>query len=79
MDLIDMPKDNRAKAGSYGETKKPKQFLLTDTASERLDALAVKCGVTRSEFIERSIRWIDEHFDTQLQRELGKSEDASDE
>lgn len=45
-----------SKSADYDETKKPKQFLLTETASSMLDELCKEDGVTRSEFLERAIR-----------------------
>lgn len=65
-----MADDKRSKALSYGEPKKPKQFLLTDTASAQLDKISERLGITRSECIERMIRWVDEKWDSQLVRDL---------
>ncbi len=46
----------RAEPGIHGAIKKPKQFMLTDAASEMLDVLAEELGVTRSEALELAIR-----------------------
>lgn len=52
-----MPKPpERAERRAYGETKKPRQFMITDWASEELDKLADIMGITRSEVLERAIR-----------------------
>lgn len=69
-----MAKQPKSKAMAYGEVKSPKQFILTDTCSDLIDKLAESAGCSRSEFVERSIRWIDEHWDSQLQRDLSDDE-----
>ncbi|BDA68245.1 hypothetical protein RIVM261_022960 [Rivularia sp. IAM M-261] len=52
-----MPKPpERAERRAYGETKKPRQFMITDSASEELDKFADIMGITRSEVLERAIR-----------------------
>lgn len=51
-----MSKPERAEPGAYGETKKPKQFMITDWASEQLDNVASELRTSRSEVIERLIR-----------------------
>ena len=51
-----MPRPERAERGIYGETKKPKQFMLTEHASDLLDEIADSLGITRSEVLERAIR-----------------------
>lgn len=48
--------DKRAEREKYGETKKQKQFMLTESASHILDRLAFDRRVTRSEAIEQLIR-----------------------
>lgn len=40
----------------HGEKKGGKQFMLTDTASAAIDAVAKKLGISRSEVIERAAR-----------------------
>jgi hypothetical protein len=49
-------KDKRARPEKYGETKKQKQFMLTETASALLDNIAASRQITRSEAIEQLIR-----------------------
>lgn len=49
-------KDVRVSPEKYGETKKQKQFMLTETASELLDSIARLRNITRSEAIEQLIR-----------------------
>jgi Ribbon-helix-helix protein, copG family len=56
MKVIEMPRPERAERRAYGETKKPRQFMITDWASEALDKLAEEMGTTRSEVLERAIR-----------------------
>ncbi|BAZ12232.1 hypothetical protein NIES4071_40620 [Calothrix sp. NIES-4071] len=51
-----MFRPERAERRAYGETKKPKQFMITDSASDELDKLAEEMGITRSEVLERAIR-----------------------
>lgn len=51
-----MSRPERAEPGAYGEPKKPKQFMITDSASEHLDRVAEELGITRSEVLERLIR-----------------------
>jgi hypothetical protein len=48
--------DRRVEPEKYGETKKPKQFLLTDTASRLVNAIAEARNITRSEALEQLIR-----------------------
>lgn len=56
MSISTMPRPERAERGAYGETKKPKQFMITDSASEAMDRVAEELGITRSEVLERLIR-----------------------
>ena len=52
-DTIRQPKAN---IYAHGEKKKQWQFLLTETASQKLDRLAQAEGLSRSEYLERLIR-----------------------
>lgn len=54
--ILVMSRPERAEPGAYGETKKPKQFMITDWASEQLDKIAKELGTSRSEVLERLIR-----------------------
>lgn len=54
--ILIMKRPERAEPKAHGEIKKPKQFLLTETASDVLDKLAAQVGITRSEYLERMIR-----------------------
>ena len=56
MALTIMARPERAEPGTYGETKKPKQFMLTDSSSEELDKVADELNISRSEVLERAIR-----------------------
>ncbi len=40
----------------HGEKKRQFQFMLTEEASEELDKIAERLGVSRSEVFERAIR-----------------------
>lgn len=40
----------------HGEKKIGKQFMLTETASAAIDALARELGISRSEVVERAAR-----------------------
>ncbi len=51
-----LPRPKRAEPEKYGETKNRYQFMLTETASDKVDELAEKFGITRSELLERLIR-----------------------
>lgn len=53
---LQMPKQERAEPNAYGETKKYKQFMLTETASVMIDKMAESLNLTRSEALERAIR-----------------------
>lgn len=54
--VLKMARPERAERRAYGETKKPKQFMITDWASDELERLAEELGITRSEILERAIR-----------------------
>lgn len=56
MSILIMTRPERAEPGAYGEPKRPKQFMITDSASEQLDKVADELGLTRSEVLERLIR-----------------------
>jgi hypothetical protein len=56
MTFLIMSRPERAEPGAYGETKKPKQFMITEWASEQMDKVADELGLTRSEVLERLIR-----------------------
>ena len=53
---VTMAEDLRADKEKYGEVKKQKQFMLTESASAALDKIAKKRKTTRSETIEQLIR-----------------------
>ena len=53
---LTMPRPERAERGAYGQTKRPKQFMITDWASQEMDRIADELGITRSEVLERLIR-----------------------
>lgn len=40
----------------HGEKKSGKQFMLTETASAAIDAIAKELGISRSEVVERAAR-----------------------
>jgi len=52
----DMPRIPKAEDLLYGEAKKQKQFLITDTASRLIDEAAESLNISRSELIERVAR-----------------------
>ena len=56
MKILKMKRPTKAEPKIHGEKKVPKQFLMTETASDVLDGLAQKMGVTRSEYLERLVR-----------------------
>lgn len=49
-------KDYRIKPGTWGESKVRVQIMFTPTALNRIDAVADKMQLTRSEVIERLAR-----------------------
>ena len=51
-----LPRPKRTKPNKYGETKNRYQFMLTVTASEKVDEIAEKLNITRSEVLERLVR-----------------------
>lgn len=51
-----MKRPPRTEKREYGEAKKKYQFMLTPTASEKLDQLADRLEISRSEVFERMIR-----------------------
>lgn len=72
-------KQNKAKAGAHGQTKTEKlQILATKDAAEMMDSRAAQLKVSRSEYIERVVRWVDEHWDGQLERDLGWEDKEDD-
>ena len=58
--MLFMPKakknDNRADDLKWGEVKRHKAFLLTETCSALLDDAAARAGTTRSETLEQILR-----------------------
>ncbi len=56
MSGIAMLKDYRVDAGAWGESKRRVNLMLTPTAVEKVDAIAEKMRLTRSEVLERLIR-----------------------
>ncbi|MEM6398671.1 MAG: ribbon-helix-helix domain-containing protein [Cyanobacteria bacterium P01_A01_bin.68] len=51
-----MARPKRADKDKYGEPKQRYQIMLTETASNELDKVSEKLGITRSELIEKAIR-----------------------
>jgi len=51
-----VPKRERPEEWIYSEKKTPKQFMLTDRASEAIDKIAKEESISRSEVIERAAR-----------------------
>lgn len=56
MFISTLSRPQKAEPGKYGETKNRYQFMLTATASDRVDEMAEKLNITRSEVLERLIR-----------------------
>lgn len=54
--MLTMTRAEKALPGVHGETKKPKQFLITDWASQEIERVADQLGITRSEALERALR-----------------------
>ena len=63
-----LPRPKKAEPGKYGETKNRYQFMLTGTASDKVDEMAEELGITRSEVLERLIRT--ECFDAKILSEV---------
>ena len=51
-----VPKQDRPDDWLHGEKKTGKQFMLTDTASAAIDAIAKYLNISRSEVVERAAR-----------------------
>ena len=51
-----VPKKDRPEEWIYDEKKYAKQFMITNTASSKIDAIAKKLNISRSEVLERAIR-----------------------
>lgn len=51
-----MPRPKKAEPEAYGAKKKQFQFMLTEEASELIDAVADELGISRSEALERAVR-----------------------
>ena len=74
----DVAKQHKAKAEAYGQKKTERfQVLFTADGLAMLDALAEKLKLSRSEFLERSVRWVDSHYNDQLENDLSDSSEAS--
>jgi hypothetical protein len=54
--MLTMIRAEKANPRVHGETKKPKQFLITDWASQEIERVADQLGITRSEALERALR-----------------------
>lgn len=50
------PRYPKAEALKYGEPKKLRQFMLTETASSQIDELADNLGSSRSDALEQLLR-----------------------
>ncbi|EDX82484.1 hypothetical protein S7335_1188 [Synechococcus sp. PCC 7335] len=46
----------KGKPVNWSELKKPRTVTLTDTAWDKLAAIAEKIGISRSEWLERRVR-----------------------
>lgn len=53
---VEVARPKRADKDKYGEPKQRYQIMLTETASNELDKVSEKLGITRSELIEKAIR-----------------------
>ena len=51
-----VPKTERPEEWIYNEKKSAKQFMITETASSKIDEIAKKLNISRSEVLERAIR-----------------------
>jgi hypothetical protein len=54
--LTDMADTDRPNQWLHGEKKTFKQFAITKTASDKIDVLAKRFDISRSEVIERILR-----------------------
>lgn len=70
-----MPKRPKASNMQHGEGKEGRVFVITPSLSEMIDARSESLGLSRSEYVERGIRWLDAHWDGQLQKEIGGNGD----
>ena len=51
-----VPRKERPEEWIYQEKKTPKQFMITQSASDAIDEIAQKLGISRSEVVERAAR-----------------------
>lgn len=51
-----MSRDKYASPGKWGESKKRVNIMLTPSLTKRVDELAEKMKITRSEYIEQMLR-----------------------
>ncbi len=56
MTIMLVPKRERPEEWIYDEKKSGKQFMITETASSKIDEIAKKLNISRSEVLERAIR-----------------------
>ena len=52
----EVARPKRADKDKYGEPKQRYQIMLTETASNELDKVSERLGITRSELVEKVIR-----------------------
>lgn len=54
--MTTVAKQERPEEWIYQEKKTPKQFMITQSASDAIDEIAKKLGISRSEVVERAAR-----------------------
>lgn len=54
--ITSVPKQERPEEWIYQEKKTPKQFMITQSASDAIDEIAKELGISRSEVVERAIK-----------------------
>ena len=62
-----------------GPPRRGHMFVITHELSEKLTRRSEDLGLNRSELVERGMQWLEDHWDSQLQREIGGEVEVSDE
>lgn len=66
----------RAKKEAYGQKKDANLYCrITPEAYNMIESRAARLGLSRSEYVERGMRWLESHWDRQLQREIGDGQE----
>lgn len=66
----------KAKREAHGQKKAANLYCrITPDAYEMIESRAKSLGMSRAEYVERGMRWLESHWDGQLQREIGDGQE----